>query len=263
MNADKAVRRSRDLLAALLLCACLPATAHSTPSAKLQVAFIPEHLGQGTTLEFNAEIAAADGAVPPPLTELDVRYPSDLGIAVGGLGLATCSKARLETFGPQSCPADSRMGEGSAVAEVPIASDLLQETAKVAILRAPEQEGHLALLIYADGRAPVDAQLTFPGLLLPAPAPYGASIQINVPLVPTVPEGPDVSVIRIHATLGPFGLTYYERIHGQIVAYKPQGILLPHHCPKGGFAFNATFTFLDGTRALAHTAVPCPRARRS
>ena len=199
---------------------CLPSTAHAAPSAKLHVSFVPYRLGQSTTLEFNAQITASDGPVPPPLTELDVRYPGSLGVAVGELGLATCTKKRLEALGAEGCPADSRMGEGSATAEIPIGPEILRETARVAILRAPEQEGHLALLFYATGETPVFAQIPFTGLLLPSPPPYGASIHINVPLVPSLPDGPDVAVVRLHATLGPHGLTYYEHLHGKLVRFK-------------------------------------------
>jgi hypothetical protein len=250
------------ILAVLSICACLPPTAHAAPSAKLHVSFVPEQLGRGTTLEFGAQIAVPNGRVPPPLTELDVRYPGSLGVAVGELGLATCSKRKLEALGAEGCPADSRMGEGSATAEIPIGPDILQETAKVAILRAPEQEGHLALLLYATGETPVFAQIAFPGLLLPSPPPYGARIHIDVPLVPSLPEGPDVAVIRLHATLGPRGITYYEHIRGKLVSYKPRGILLPKKCPHGGFAFSATFAFLDGSHTNAIANVPCPTRRR-
>jgi hypothetical protein len=250
------VPRARDLLASLLVCACLPSTAHATQSVKLHVTLTPERLGRPTTLSFGAQITAPDDRVPPPLTELDVHYPGSLGIAVSGLGLATCSQTNLETYGPQSCPADSRMGFGNATAEIQIGPEIEQETAKVTILRAPEQEGHLALLFYASGTSPVYAQVVFSGSL--QPAPYGESIHINVPLVPSLPEAPDVAVIRLHATLGPQGLTYYEHTHGQIVPYNPTGILLPDTCPHGGFPFAAEFAFLGGSRTTAHTTVPCP-----
>lgn len=253
-------RAGRNLiLAALAVCAYLPGAAQAAPSAKLHVSFIPYQLGQSTTLEFNAQITASNGRVPPPLTELDVRYPGSLGVAVGELGLATCTKKRLEAFGAEGCPADSRMGEGSATAEIPIGPDILRETAQVAILRAPEQEGHLALLFYATGETPVFAQIPFSGLLLPSPPPYGASIHINVPLFPSLPGGPDVAVVHLHATLGPLGLTYYEDAHGKRIAYKPKGILLPRRCPRDGFAFSATFAFLDGSRTTSDTSTPCPR----
>jgi hypothetical protein len=250
------------ILAALVLCACLPTTAHAAPSAKLHVSFVPYQLGQSTTLEFNAEITSPDARVPPPLSELDVRYPGSLGVAVGELGLATCTKKRLEALGAEGCPPDSRMGEGSATAEIPIGPDILEETARVAILRAPEQGGHLALLFYATGETPVFAQIPFTGLLLPSPPPYGASVHIDVPLVPSLPGGPDVSVVHLHATLGPLGLTYYEHVHGKLVSYKPRGILLPKRCPRGGFRFGASFAFLDGSNTVATTSVPCPTTHK-
>jgi hypothetical protein len=79
-----------------------------------------------------------------------------------------------------------------------------------------------------------------------------------VPLVPSLPEAPDVAVVQLHATFGPKDLTYYEREHGKLVAYHPKGILLPNTCPHGGFAFSASFTFLDGSHTTAQTRVPCP-----
>jgi hypothetical protein len=37
---------------------------------------------------------------------------------------------------------------------------------------------------------------------------------------------------------------------------------LPTTCPHGGFQFAAQLTFLDGSTATAHTAVPCPGSPR-
>ncbi len=251
------MRQARDLLALLLLaCACLPATTHAAQSARLHVSFTPEHLGHGTTVNIGIHITAPPGHVPPPLSELNIRYPSDLGFDVSGLGLATCSQATLEALGPNGCPPDSRMGHGSALAEVPFGPEIIHETAQVTIVRAPH-EGQLALLFYANGETPVSAPIIFPGLLLPGPGSE-ESIHINVPLVPSLPEAPDVAVIELHATLGPHSLTYYEHIHGQLIAYQPQGVLLPHKCPHRGFAFSATLSFLDGSHAHAYTTVPCP-----
>jgi hypothetical protein len=86
-------------------------------------------------------------------------------------------------------------------------------------------------------------------------------LQLNVPLVPSVPEGPDVSVVRVQATLGGH-LTYYEQVHGRTLAYRPRGIGLPRTCPRGGFKFAAAFAFLDGTYASARTTVSCPPLHR-
>jgi hypothetical protein len=252
------MRRTTSLLAWLALCASLAAPARAASSARLHVAFLPKRLGEETTVEFNAQIVGSHARIPPPLTELDVRYPNQLGVFVGNLGAATCSRKKLEAAGPEGCPADSHMGEGSALAEIPIGPEVIRETARVAILRAPEHEGHIELLFYATGETPVYAQIAFTGSLLPAPPPYGAQIHIAVPLVPSLPGGPYVSVVRIHATIGPRGLTYYKHVRGKRVAYKPRGILLPDQCPRRGFPFDAIFGFFDGTSTSAYTSVPCP-----
>jgi len=238
---------------------------HAAQSVRLHVAFSPQRLGHGTTVEITTEILAPPGLVPSPLTGLDIRYPSELGVAVGGLGLSTCSQPTLERLGPEGCPASSRMGQGSALAEIAVGPDILAEEADVVILRAPEQEGHLALLFYLDGGEPVRAEIIFPGLLLSGPGPTEESIDINVPLVPSLPGSPFVAVVRLHATLGPRGLIYYERRHGKFVPYRPAGVLLPNKCPHGGFRFAATFAFLDGSSSGAQAVVPCrsqPRSKR-
>lgn len=190
-----------------------------------------------------------------------MRYPNNLGIALSGLGLETCSQQILEVLGSRGCPVDSRMGYGSALAKVPIGPEGVSEGAGIAVLRAPDQEGHLALFLYTESLTPVLAQLVFPGLLLAAKAPFGALMNVNVPVVPTVPAGPDVSVVQIGATLGPEHLVYSEEVDGRIVTYQPKGILLPDSCPHGGFPFAATLAFRDGSHARAHTAMPCPRSR--
>jgi hypothetical protein len=256
------MRGAREILTVLLLCcAFLPGTAVASESVSLQAALTPEHLGQGTTIGFNLQIAGPAGQPPPPLTSVDVRYPNNLGIALSGLGLETCSEAVLQALGPAGCPVDSLMGFGSALAYVPFGPEGVHEGASIRAYRAPNQEGHLALFFYTEAATPVLAQLIFPGLLLAARAPFGGLIKVNVPLVPTVPDGPYVSVVQMEATLGPEHLIYTEQVHGGVLFYRPKGILLPDRCPRGGFPFAATLAFLDGSHASAHTAVPCPRSR--
>jgi hypothetical protein len=150
------------------------------------------------------------------------------------------------------------MGYGTALAEVPVGPETLNETAHVTIVRTTEHSGHLALLIYAEGETPVNAEIVFPGLILPATTPFGGRLDMSLPLVPSLPGGPDVAIVQFHSTLGPLHLRYDERVHGRIVKYEPKGIPLPNRCPPGGFAFAAKFRFVDGSHALADTTVPCP-----
>ncbi len=249
------------LLAATVLGVCIPAAACAAPTASLSASLTPERLGQRTTLGFGFGISAGAGRVPPALTEIDLSYPNYLGIALSGLGLATCAEATLQTSGVEGCPADSIMGRGAALAEIALGPDVVTESAPVTILRTADQEGHFALLFDVVGTAPLDATAVFPGVLLAAPAPFGGRVSIETPLIPSVPGAQDVALVQLHSTLGPSGVVYYEQVQGRTLAYEPPGILLPASCPRGGFPFAAEFSFADGSHASAHTAVPCPVQR--
>ncbi len=245
------------ILASVLLTLVLSTPATAADSLKLAVSLKPERLGQRATVAFGFKITTSTGAVPPPLTEVNLRYPESLGIALSGLGLATCKTATLEAFGPQACPAEAHMGYGTALAEIPIAGETIIEHAQITVLRAPTEHGHLSLLFYATGISPVDASITFPGVLLEESPPFSL-LHIKVPLVPSLPGAPDVSVAEIHGTIGPQHITYYHHIKNKFVPYNPQGVLLPSRCPRHGFAFGAELAFLDGSRTRASTSVACP-----
>lgn len=222
----------------------------------------PERLGASTTIALNVRVEAAEGTVPPPLRSVALRYPENLGIALSGLGLETCTASTLETQGPQGCPANSVMGRGSALGEIPFGPEVIRERAYVTVVRAEDEDGHIALLFDAQGISPVVANIVFPGELLPAGRPYGGEISLSVPLVPSLPEAPDVAVVALEATIGPRGLTYYEQSHGAYIPYTPKGILLPDRCPRGGFPFAAALSFEGGQRSLATTRVRCPAGTR-
>jgi hypothetical protein len=246
---------------AALLSLLLTGAAHATTAAKLTAKFIPERLGGRTTLEFGFSFTSPPGQVPPPLTQIELRYPDRLGLGLSGLGLSTCTAHTLEASGPSKCPPNSVMGYGAAFTGVVLGTTTITETAPITILRTPDQQGRLAVLFSAEGTTPVDTRIVFPGLLLPAPAPFGGQVSVGVPLVPTLPGAPYISVIRLHATIGPRMVTYYEHAGGTTLAYRPLGILLPKRCPHRGFPFAAQFRFVDGSITPANTAIPCPRRR--
>jgi len=248
------------LAVALAACVCLPAGATATPAVSLHAAFHPEHPGHTTTVGLGIRIGPGAGeVVPPPLTEVSLRYPAGLDITLSGLGIDTCSVATLEAAGPSACPADSWMGEGEAVAELPIHHAPFREDARLAILRGPEANEHLTMLFYVYDETAVSAQIILTGQLLPGSGPYGGRLDITAPLVQSLPEGPDLSVGELRFVLGPTELTYYERVHDKVVPYTPNGIRLPEHCPRGGYPFAIELGFLGGARAATSTAVPCPR----
>lgn len=252
------MRRTCVLAVALVLLACLPSTATARQTVKLTASFSPNRLGASTTIHFGFRISTTRGLAPSPLTGIDLRYPADLGLATSDLGLATCAPRTLEAYGPSGCPANSNMGHGGALTEIPVGPVVIAEPASITLLAGPAQEGRLNILVYALGEMPVYAQIIFSALLLPEPAPFGGRLHFDVPLVPSLPEAPDVAVVRLHTTLGSEGLTYYERVRGKTIAYRPNGVLLPSSCPRRGFPFVASLRFQDGTTAHATTTVPCP-----
>ena len=244
--------RAHILTVALALCVCLPGTAWAAQSASISTAFAPERLGAPTTLSLGFQIGTGAGQVPSPLTGVDFHYPADLGIATSGLGVASCAVAQLEAHGPSVCPPDSLMGSGSAFVEIPVGGEVDTERGNIALVAGPSQNGYIRLLVSATGFSPVAARVVIPSLLL------AGDLKLTVPLVESLPGAPDVSIVRVQVTLGG-NLTYYEIRHGKSVAYHPKSVVLPKHCPRGGFRFSATFSFLDGTRARARRTVACPR----
>ncbi len=47
------------------------------------------------------------------------------------------------------------MGYGTALAEIPLGTDIVHETVQITLLRGPSHNGHLALLFYTNAEVPV------------------------------------------------------------------------------------------------------------
>jgi hypothetical protein len=240
---------------------CLSTTAARAVQASLSAAFKPYRIGGRTTVALGFRLATTSGHIPSALTQVDVRYPPNLGFALSGLGLAVCAPSTLTAAGANGCPANSIMGHGKATAELLFGSQIVTESASITVARAPDQKGYLALLLYISGPSPVNTQILSPAQLLPAGGLFGGRLDIELPLVPSLPGAPDIAIVQLSVTLGPLGLTYYETVGGQTLAYRPTGILLPHPCPRGGFPFAAEFDFVDDSRASAAATIPCPGRR--
>jgi len=249
-------------LCALLPALCVTLTAPSTTVAKqlvsLKVGFSPDRLSTSTTINVGFDVTTPTGQPPSPLVGVSMSLPKGVDLSTTSLGLAVCHSVPLEVDGPEGCSPNAVMGHGMALVEVPIGPDILHEWANITILMGPAIEHHTTLIYYADGSTPVAAQVVFTGLLLPDSGPFGGLLNMSIPLVPSLPGAPDAAVVYVRTTFGPAGLRYYKREHGRAVSYKPEGVEVPSTCPAGGFPFAATFSFQDGTNALANAVVPCP-----
>lgn len=245
-----------------VLCVCVPATAGAqTEQATLNASFSPDRLGASTTISFGFSVSTPEGAAPAPLTSLDLRMPAGMNYTTTTLGLSICQPQVLLKEGVGGCPPNSRLGYGSAFVEVPFGQGSGREIPEIQAVAGPSHNNNLVVLFYANGQSPVSAQLVFSGEVLPDSGIFGSRLAAVVPPIPSVPDGPNVSVIRVKTTIGPAHLTYYRHVHGKRVPFHPVGIGVPEHCPRGGFPFSASFTFEDGSSASASTTVACPRKR--
>ena len=235
-------------------------TAVTKPTAKLNAAFSPERLGQGTTIIFGFTIATTTGQVPSPLTSLDLYYPDNLGIGTSGLGLETCSAATLEAYGPEGCPSQSQMGYGKGLVEIPFGPEILSETDPDHDLHGarPRRAPRAALLRQRPlPRSPPRSSST--ASCSPPAAPSAATSLPRSRSSPPSRKRPTPPLVQLRSTIGPLHLTYYEHTRGKFRSYHPRGIVLPSTCPRGGFHFAASFFFEDGSHTSAHATVPCPR----
>lgn len=246
--------RTRILAGVAAACLALPAGADAVQTATMSAKFTPEKLGSPTAISLGVDIAGAGETLPSALTGIDFHYPSGLALATSTLGLSACNQARLEAEGPPACPVNSRMGGGHAIVEFPLGPETRSETAQIAIFAGPSADGRLHMLIFAMGEEPVYGQIVMSAVLL------SGDLRFTVPLVPSLPGSPDVAVVQLRVTIGG-KLTYYERAAGRTIAFRPRGIGLPRRCPRGGFRFAASFSFLDGSRVPAKTVVACPPKR--
>jgi hypothetical protein len=228
----------------------------------LHTSFSPDRLGASTTIGFGFDVAGENGAVPPPLRSLSLKLPAGINYLSTTLGLAICQPAALLENGLAGCSPNSRLGFGSAFVEVPFGETSGHEIPDIQALMGPPHNGNIVVLFYADGREPVYAQLVFTGELIAGSQTLGGSLNAAIPLVPSVPSGPPVSIVNVRTTIGPSHLTYYERVHGRTISFHPKGVSVPARCPRGGFVFSALFSFDDGTSTTARDIVPCPPPRK-
>ncbi len=238
----------------------VPAAARASETASLKVAFSPYRLGHSTTLKISLRlgVAGAPHGLPAPVTRFDMKIPPDMELIGSSLGLAICQPAALLAGGEEGCSPNARLGYGSAQIEVPVGPEAVPEAAGIEAEMGPPVGDEVGVLLYAEAGAPVAAQLIFPGVLFEGASTSGQSLNTAIPLIPTLPGAPDISLVSLNLSLGPDRLTYYERVRGQTKAYRPQGIALPARCPRGGFRFVSDIGFQDGTTVRASSTIPCP-----
>lgn len=245
----------------LALCVglALPAgVATASQTVRLFASFEPNRPGASTTITFGFRITSPKGRVPSPLQGIDLHLPGGIGIIRNTLGTAVCEPSLLYARGPGGCPANSVVGYGTAVAKVPYGPKVVQESASLHAYRGVSEGEDVTVLFFAEGWSPVFADLVFPGRLLEDRAPFSNRLDTQVPLVPSLPGGPNVSIVQFQSTFGPKNLLYEREVNGEIQYFRPRGVSVPLTCPSGGYPFAGDFSFEDGSHQTVKARAPCP-----
>jgi hypothetical protein len=162
--------------------------------------------------------------------------------------LHACAAVRLRALGASGCPARSQLGEGHALVETHAGSQIITEEVSLWAFLGPPDDLQPTFEILAQGYTPLDERLVFTGTVLPDSAPYGERLVLSIPPVLSLPLEPDASISTFSLTIG----TRRRR------AASANTVLVPSHCPTGGFPFAAEFTYADGSTGNAFTTTPCP-----
>lgn len=239
-----------------LVCLAFAPGAQATPTVTLKVRPVPipgfagtgDILGAGTEVQAQVAIAGSEYAgSPSPLTEITLYAPS--GFRVNPHGFATCAPSVLEAGGAAGCAKRSRAGPvGEGLGVVSFGSERVDEKVSIQSFFAPAG----GLTFYVEGNTPTSFQILEKAFWTTADPPYGSRLNVEVPLIETLPGADDASVLSFKVTIG----AAYRK-DGRTVSY----LTLPKSCPRGGVPVKAELKFLSGETITVFDQQPCPRRR--
>jgi hypothetical protein len=246
---------ARATLVALALVGGLAATAaafaplaHAFPSASISpvLRFGPHNSGElNFTIDFSDE--QSESGVPSPVRHTLLRFPAGLNVEIPLL--RSCNAARLRVHGPSACPPQSHIGGGHALAEVHAGSQTIGEHVTLWVFLGPLRNLSPTFLIFGRGYTPFDERMVIAGSVVSDSLPFGEDLAMNIPPISTLPLEPDASIVSMSLLVGS------TSPH----ASRAATVVVPHHCPAGGFPFAAAFTYADGSRGRAFATAHCPR----
>ncbi len=232
----------------------LPAVASAATVTGVKASILPipgfpetgNILGAGAEIEVEGKLEGNElvGGLPLQTRRLVIYFPA--GTKIDPTGFPTCTAHKLEEVGPEGCPKQSRIADGTVgVADQIGAGEATRETGALEVYAAPGN----GVVAYANAAAPISAQIVIPAHWETAPAPYGPKLTFEIPLVDSVPGAPPVSGTSLHVKAGAairkHGKTYY---YGRV----------PKKCPKGGFPGKGEVTLEGGQNIVTELKVPCP-----
>ncbi len=248
------------LIVIVTICAALVAPARVNASGAARTAAAPEATSATLAPTLSPNRPGAKGAltlavtytggvmgVPEPVHRTVLTLPAGLTLEIPSL--RSCSATRLRDHGPGSCPPQSLIGRGHALAEALAGSEVISEDVALWAFIGPPQGNNPTFELVGEGSTPVPALLVVTGTVVPAHPPYGEQFVIPLPPVPSLPSISETALANISLTIGTSG------------SHRPRAantVLMPSRCPAGGWPFAASFTFADGSNDNTVAKQPCP-----
>lgn len=230
---------------ALAAASLVPARAYAQTSASLHVSLRPDRPGALAVLKIALRYDDSQAEAPAPLRHAVLRLARSLEMEIPKL--RSCSSATLRARGPSGCPAPSRLGRGRATIEALAGSQTLAEHVTLTSFLGP-LEAQPTFELLAQGFTPFERRVVIRGTAVPDSGPYGEDLVISVPRIVTLPLEPDASISSLSLSLGSLPRPGSREVNAVIV---------PSHCPRGGFPFAVQSTFADGSSSTAVASVPC------
>jgi hypothetical protein len=227
-------------LAALGAAASVPAAALAAHTQRLEIAaeLVRQPAGKPwiVNLSIGAQLGTDDGTVPEPVNHMIFSFTR--GAKVHPEAFGTCTLAIIKAQGPSGCPASSRLGDGTAVANA------LQQDfpASIDVFNGPAAGKNHKILIYA--RALGTVVIPLEGTLKKTSGKYGYVLDLPVGRIRTVGDM-DASITSFQVTVGGVGRK------------KVPFIEAPTSCAKPGWPFFGSFSYADGGKGTSAATIPC------
>ncbi len=222
-------------------------------------------LGGPGTLTVNASATNTLGGIPTPLTQLVIDFPP--GITYNFATTPTCRVSIVQGASgsvPPVCPAGSKVGKGTAFIEANLGASTLMEGAVLDIYLTSRSP--VVFEVWGNGTTPILETLTFPVTFTAAAAPFAQKITANIPAIPTVPGGPNASVVNLGFTVGGTHTATTTRTvkrGGKSVKQTVKTTVglfdLPKKCAGGALSYGSNATFADGSNPSLSGKVACPK----
>ncbi|MHB8242188.1 MAG: hypothetical protein ACYDHN_09370 [Solirubrobacteraceae bacterium] len=230
---------------ALALCTPSLAQADAT-SATIVPTLTPDRLGSRSSLTYTIHFTDGKAGVPSPVHRAVLQFPAGLTLELPTLH--SCSPMRLRAHGPTSCPPRSELGSGHALAEFQAGSQVLTERLTMWVFLGPPRNLQPTVEVLVQGYTPFDERVILTATQFTGEPPYGEGLAIPIPTIRTLALEPPASIVTFSLRIGT--TRRRSRYTGAIV--------VPSHCPPGGFPFAAHFTYADGSAGRALATEGCP-----